>query len=80
MEGMIRRLKVNALLFVGLIICLVVGAAYNDSLEATRYELPKLTSSQPEKIVEHSGPKQFVKISYHNKKEQKPKPSPFNQI
>ena len=55
MEGLIRRLKVNSLLFVGLIICLFAGVAFKDYTKETKYELPKLQSSQPEKIVEHSG-------------------------
>lgn len=55
MEGMIRRLKVNSLLFVGLILCCIIGVAFMDYTQETKYELPKIQSSQPEKIVEHLG-------------------------
>ena len=55
MEGMIRRLKVNALLFVGLIIGIIVCAAVEVSNEAPKYELPKLQSSQPDRVVTHTG-------------------------
>jgi endonuclease G len=54
MERMIRRLKVNALLFVGLFIAtLICAAIFNE--EILHYELPKIKSSQPEKIVTHIG-------------------------
>lgn len=63
MEGMIRRLKVNALLFVGLAVALFFGIiATGTTVEAAptevaelKYELPKIASSQPEKVVEHIG-------------------------
>lgn len=55
MEGMIRRLKVNALLFVGLFVTLIVCATVDVSNEPNKYELPKLQTSRPEKIVHHSG-------------------------
>lgn len=55
MEGVIRRLKVNALLFVGLFIAIIVCAALDVSNEPTKYELPKLQTSRPEKIVNHTG-------------------------
>ena len=55
MEGMIRRLKVNALLLVGLFIALFVCAAFDVSGEPNKYELPKLQSSRSEKVVHHTG-------------------------
>ncbi len=55
MEGTIRRIIVNAFLFVGLSIALVVCAVVSVSDEPTQYELPKLLSSQSERIVKHTG-------------------------
>jgi len=55
MEGMIRRMKVNAVLFVVLVIGIFICYGFRDQLEPTRYELPELQSSQPEKIVHHLG-------------------------
>ena len=51
-----NRIIVNLLLlFVVIPVGLVVCAAIESFLEPPKYELPKLLSSQPEKIVEHSG-------------------------
>lgn len=55
MEGKIRRIKVNLVLLLALIIAIVICAATIEDAESERYELPKLQSSQPEKIVHHSG-------------------------
>ena len=55
MEGKIRRIKVNLVLLLALIIAIVICAAYTAKTESERYELPKLQSSQPEKIVHHTG-------------------------
>lgn len=55
MEGKIRRIKVNLVLLLALIIAIVICAATIEDAESERYELPKLQSSQPEKIVHHTG-------------------------
>ena len=55
MEGMIRRMKVNAVLLVVLVIGLFICYGFRDQIETTKYEFPKIQSSQPEKIVEHLG-------------------------
>ena len=60
MEGMIRRIKVNALLLVVLLVCTVVIVSFRErnitpNHLSLKYELPQLQSSQPEKVVEHLG-------------------------
>ena len=55
MEGMIRRMKVNAVLLVVLVIGIFICYGFRDQVETTKYELPKIQSTQPEKIVHHSG-------------------------
>lgn len=55
MEGMIRRMKVNAVLLVVLVIGIFICYGFRDQIETTKYELPKIQSTQPEKIVHHSG-------------------------
>lgn len=55
MEGVRRRVKVNLMLIVVLFIAIIICAIYDDELNAPKYELPHLQSSQPEKIVSHTG-------------------------
>ena len=55
MEGMIRRMKVNAVLFIVLVIGILICYGFRDNIETAKYELPRIQSTQPEKIVHHSG-------------------------
>lgn len=56
MKGITRRLIINSLLLVGMTCTLYVIAGTKENKKQTlQYELPKLQSSQPQKIVEHSG-------------------------
>ena len=58
MEGTIRRIKVNVILSIVLFIGILLCVAFRDSTETidtSRYELPRVKSSQPEKIVHHTG-------------------------
>lgn len=63
MEGLIRRIKVNAMLFVVLLAATLIYAAFFVEDGPQKYELPKLQSSQPEQIVTHSG----YTVSYNSK-------------
>lgn len=56
MEGVRRRrIIVNLLLMAVLFIAIVICAIFDDELNAPKYELPDLQSSQPEIIVSHTG-------------------------
>ena len=66
MEGKIRRLKVNSILFVTLLVILVVAAVAHNSTQTpsvpntegptnTSLELPEIISTQPQEIVHHVG-------------------------
>ena len=62
MEGMKRRMKINAILSAIFIFGIIISYSFKTPSETTssekpngRYELPKIKSSQPEVVVEHTG-------------------------
>lgn len=55
MNGTTRNILVNTALVVCFILTLIVYASFRENADQTAYEIPKILSSQPEKIVRHTG-------------------------